>query len=132
MLGDGRLVTQRLQARRVESGGSLDQLLLVSAIVLPPLIIGDRAPVAQQIGIPVLTATDAAVARLEPTNTGFHVIVGAWELLLIVALHQVGPQVGEDLQELGKRFPLLLRHRAITEPSLPLLPPAIHATSDRC
>src|SRR5258706_14006780 len=80
MLGNGRFVTQCSPVGAVEHGGLLDQLLPMGGILLPPLVIGDRASVAQQIGIPVLAATDTTVARLEPTDTAFHVIIGAGEL----------------------------------------------------
>src|SRR5260370_12215061 len=105
MLGNGRLLTQRSPASAVKHGGPLDQLLSTGGILLPPLIISDRAPVAQQIGVPILAATDTAVARLEPTDTAFPVIFGAPGLFPTVAPHQVRPQVGEDLQKLREELP---------------------------
>src|SRR5260370_3741110 len=100
MLGNGRLLTQRSPASAVKHGGPLDQLLSTGGILLPPLIISDRAPVAQQIGVPVLAATDTAVARPEPTATSLHFLVCAPELLPILALHQRGPPRLEDLPEI--------------------------------
>src|SRR5205807_2689327 len=125
------LLTQRSPASAVKPAGTLDQLLSTGGLLLPPLVIGDRASVAQYLGVPVLAATDAAGARLEPTDTALHVSVGARELLTIVALHQVRPQVGEDLQELAEILPLSLAEGAIAQSGCQLLAPAIQTTAER-
>ena len=101
-LRDGGLATQLSPTGAIEPGSLLDELLTSGRILFPPLVIGHRTPIAQQIAVPVLTAADAAVARLEPADAAFHLIVGAREALPVVALHQVRPQIGELLQELGK------------------------------
>jgi len=132
VLRDGGLVTELSPASTIEPGGLRDELLSPGRILLPPLGVGRRAPIAQQIGIPVLAATDTAVARLEPSDTAFHLIVGTWELLPIVALHQVRPQVGEHLQELGQTFLLQFAKGAIAELFSHALAPAIQAASYRC
>src|SRR6266852_6859168 len=115
VLGDGGLATQFAPASMIEPGGLRDELLSPGRILLPPLVVGRRAPVAQQIGIPVLAATDAAVARLESTNAALHVVVCPGKVLPVIALHQVRPQVGEHLQELGEALPLQLGKAAIAQ-----------------
>src|SRR5260370_29313696 len=52
VLGDRRLVTQHSPGSAGERGGPLDQLLPPSGLMLPPLLVGDRTSVAQQIGSP--------------------------------------------------------------------------------
>src|SRR5712692_4780300 len=131
VLGDGGLATQFAPASMIEPGGLRDELLSPGRILLPPLVVGRRAPVAQQIGIPVLAATDAAVARLESTNAALHVVVCPGKVLPVIALHQVRPQVGEHLQELGEALPLQLGKAAIAQVLGHLLTPAIQATSHR-
>ena len=108
-----RLAAQLTPVGAIEPSGLLDQLLTLDRILLPPLVVGHRTPVAQQIGVPVLAAADAAVARLESTDASFHLIVGAREALPVVALHQVRPQVGKLLQELGEALLLQLAKRAV-------------------
>jgi hypothetical protein len=98
VLGDGGLATQFSPASTIEPGGLRDELLPLGRILLPPLVVGRRAPVAQQIGIPVLAAADAAVARLESTNAALHVVVCPGKVLPVIALHQVRPQVGTHVQ----------------------------------
>jgi hypothetical protein len=51
--------------------------------------VGNKAPVALQIAVPVLGAADAAILHLEPPNAAFELVVGASKLLAVVALHQV-------------------------------------------
>src|SRR5919108_285868 len=96
------LAAQLAPVGTIQLGDVLHELLLSAGVLFPPVIIDDTAPIAQQITIPVLPATDAAIARLEAANTAFHVIVGARERLPIVALDQMRSQVGEHLQELGE------------------------------
>src|SRR5260370_27876343 len=98
-------------------------------ILFPPLVVHHTAPVAQEIGVPVLAAADAAVARLESADTPFHLIIGAREILPVVTLHQVRPQVSEHLQELGQTWLLLIGKAAITQVPGHLLTPPIHAAS---
>src|SRR6266550_1505504 len=100
-------------------------LLTMSRILLPPSGIRHVAPVAQQIGVPVLATTDAAILRLEPANAAFHLVVGAGKVLAVVALHQIGPQVGKDLQTLAEALALQLRKRAIGQELGHLLTPRI-------
>ena len=102
------LTTELSPAGAIEPGGLLDQLLAPGRILFPPLVIGHTAPVAQQIVVPVLATADAAVARLEPTDATFHLIVGTREAHPVVALDQVRPQVGELLQERGEALLLQL------------------------
>src|SRR6266568_553759 len=110
----GAKVTTKLSPpRAIEPLDLLDQLLPPGCILFPPLVIGHRAPIAQQIAVPVLATADAAVARLEGADAAFHLIVGAREALPVVALHQVRPQVGELLQERGEALLLQLREGAI-------------------
>src|SRR6266516_1534114 len=59
----GSLATELSPAGAIEPGGLLDQLLAPGRILFPPLVVGHRAPVAQQIVVPVLATADAAVAR---------------------------------------------------------------------
>src|SRR6266700_6464797 len=80
----GSLTTELSPAGAIEPGGFLDQLLAPGRILFPPLVIGHRAPIAQQIAVPVLATADAAVARLEPTDAAFHLIVGTREALPVV------------------------------------------------
>ena len=74
-------------------------------------------------------AHDPTILRFECANAAFHVIVGTWEVLPVVALHQVRAQVGEHLQELGQALLLLLGKRAVGQVSCHLLSPAIQAAS---
>src|SRR5947209_16355409 len=83
------LTTELSPAGAIEPGGLLDQLLAPGRILFPPLVVSHTAPVAQQIVVPVLATADAAVARLEPTDAAFHLIVGTREVRLVVALRQV-------------------------------------------
>src|SRR6266849_3543531 len=62
----GSLTTELSPAGAIEPGG----------LLFPPLVVGHTAPIAQQIVVPVLATADAAVARLEPTDAAFHLIVG--------------------------------------------------------
>ena len=129
-LGDGSLETHLPPPDPIKASGLLDQLILPSRILFPPVEIGYRTPIAQQVAVPVFSATDAAVARFEATNAPFHLVVGAWEILPVVALDEMRPQVGEYVQQLCQAFLLkgtqgvirqMLRHR---------LPPRIKAVSD--
>src|SRR5437899_2945954 len=65
-LSDGGLSSQFPPADTVKPSGALLQVLLVGRILLPPSRIGHTAAVAQQIGVPVLATTHAAILRLEP------------------------------------------------------------------
>lgn len=112
-LRSASFATEFTPADTIEPGSMLDQLLAPRRILLPPLVIGDRAPIAQQIAVPVLATADAALARLEGADAAFHLIVGAWEALLVVALHQMHPQIGELLQERGEALLLHFAERAI-------------------
>src|SRR5260370_12530487 len=96
-LSDGGLLAQFAKACTVKPGGALFQVLAMGRILLPPGRVGHTAPVAQQIGIPVLATTHAAILRLEPANAALHVVVGAGKVLPVVALHQVRSQVGEHV-----------------------------------
>src|SRR5216683_1687635 len=96
-LSDGGLPSQFAPAGTVKPGGALFQVLAMGRILLPPGRVGHTAPVAQQIGIPVLATTHAAILRLEPANAALHVVVGAGKVLPVVALHQVRSQVGEHV-----------------------------------
>jgi len=129
--GGSGLATQFSPVSTIEPGGLRDELLSPGRILLPPFVVGRRAPVAQQIGIPVLAATDAAVARLESTNAALHVVVCPGEVLPVIALHQVRPQVGEHLQELTETLPLQLAKRAIGQKLGHLCAPHIQAASHR-
>src|SRR5712691_4028753 len=84
-----RLVAELSPAGTTQPGGVLHQLLPPDRILLPPVVIRDTAPIAQQIAIPVLPATDAAIASLEAANAAFHLVVRPWERFPVVALHQV-------------------------------------------
>jgi transposase len=88
-LSDGGLPSQFAPADTVKPGDALFQLLSMGRILLPPGRVGDRASVAQQIGVPVLATTDAAILRLEAANAALHVVVGTGKVLPVVALHQV-------------------------------------------
>src|SRR5450755_1212359 len=74
-VSDDGLLSQFAPAGTVKPGGTLLQVLLVGRILFPPGCIGHAAPVAQQIGVPVLAAADAAIPRFEPANAALHVIV---------------------------------------------------------
>ena len=112
-LCDGGLATKLSPAGAIEPADVLDQLLPPDCILFPPLGVGNRAPITQQIAVPILATADAAVTHLEPADAAFHLIVGAWEPLPVVALHQVRPQVAELLQERGEALLFQLRERAI-------------------
>src|SRR5215472_14292048 len=99
-VGSVRLAAKFSPTSVIEPGSVLHQLLLPARILFPPVVIGYIPPVAQQVAVPVLAATDAAIAGLESTNAAFHLVIGAREGLLVVALHQVWAQVGEHLQKL--------------------------------
>src|SRR5713101_9098676 len=62
-LSDGGLPSQFAPAGTVKPGGALFQVLAMGRILLPPGRVGHTAPVAQQIGIPVLATTHAAILR---------------------------------------------------------------------
>src|SRR5258708_10663349 len=109
----GSLATELSPAGAIEPGDLLDQLVAPGRILFPPLIVGHTAPVAQQIVVPVLATADAAVARLEPTDAAFHLIVGTREALPVVTLHPVRPPGCELLQGCGDGLLLQLRERAI-------------------
>src|SRR5258708_7998950 len=96
-LSAGGLASQLSPTNRVKLGGLLLQMLAVGHILLPPGGIGDTAPITQQIRVPVLATTDPAILRLEAANAALHVVVGAWKVLMVVALHQVRSQVGKHL-----------------------------------
>src|SRR5258708_1715058 len=130
-LSAGGLPSQLSPTNRVKLGGLLLQMLAVGHILLPPGGIGDTAPITQQIGVPVLATTHATILRLEAANAALHVVVGARKVLPVVALHQIGPQIGEYLQELGEALLLQLGKRAISQSCSHALPPAIQAASHR-
>ena len=87
VLRDGLLATELSPPSALESGGQLDELLSPGRILLPPLVVGHTASVAQQRDVPVLAGTSAAVACLESTDATFHLIIGAGKVLAVVALH---------------------------------------------
>src|SRR5205807_8323112 len=60
-LSDGGLPSQFAPTDTVKPGSALLQVLVVDRILLPPGRIGYTAPVAQQIGVPVLAATHTAI-----------------------------------------------------------------------
>src|SRR5260370_8703989 len=113
----GRLATELSLAGAIEPGDLLDQLVAPGRILFPPLIVGHTAPVAQQIVVPVLATADAAVARLEPTDSAFHLLFGTREALPVVTLHPVRPQVGELLPKCSEA---LLPQ--LPDPALPPVP----------
>jgi hypothetical protein len=84
------LLAQFAPVGTVKPGSALLQKLSVSRILLPPGRVGHTAPITQQIGVPVLATTHAAILGLESANAALHVIVGAGKVLPVVALHQVG------------------------------------------
>ena len=94
-LGNRGLPSQFSPADTVKTGGALLQVLVMGRILLPPGCVGHTAPIAQQIGIPVLATTDTAILRLEAANAALHLVIGTRERLAVVALHQLRPQVGE-------------------------------------
>src|SRR5258706_357238 len=55
-------------ASAIQASSALLQLPLMSRILLPPGRVGDRAPIAQQIAVPVLAPADAAILGLEAAN----------------------------------------------------------------
>src|SRR5690242_14434682 len=73
-------------AGAIYSSDLFNEVLPPGRILLPPLEIRDTAPIAQEVAVPVLAATDAAVARLEAANVAFHIVVGTWEPRSVVAL----------------------------------------------
>src|SRR5260370_8106647 len=101
----------------------------MGCILLPPDRVGHTASIAQQIGVPVLATTHAAILRLEPANAALHVVVGAGKVLPVVALHQVRSQVGEHVEELGEPLPLQLGKRPITPLTAHALTPSIPTAS---
>ena len=58
--------------------------------LLPPVIKHHAASIAQQIVVPIFSPTDAPIARFEPADHSFSVIVGARKLVPVIALDQVG------------------------------------------
>lgn len=66
-------------AETVKAGGALFQTLAMGCILLPPGRVGNRAPVAQEIGVPVLATADATILRFEPANAALHVGVRCGE-----------------------------------------------------
>src|SRR5215469_9053374 len=59
----------------VQPSDLLLQVPVMSCILLPPGRVSHTAPVAQQIGIPVLATTHATILRLEAANAALHVTV---------------------------------------------------------
>src|SRR5258708_39912408 len=96
-LSAGGLLSQLAPMCTVKPSSALLQKFSMGRILLPPSRVGHPAPIAQQIGIPVLTTTHAAILCLEAADTAFHVIVGARKVLPVVALHQMRAQVGKHL-----------------------------------
>jgi hypothetical protein len=106
------------------------QLLVPLGLLLPPFIISDAAPLAQQVGIPVVAATDAAVAGFDGADRQFHLIVGARQAPHIVTAGQPRPQPRQDLEQMPQAA-LLLRARPLGLQSLSQLPkPLIEPTPD--
>src|SRR5947208_17170462 len=99
-VGCGGLPCQLAPPSAAQPASAPLQLVAMGRILLPPGRIRHGAPVAQQIRVPVLATTDAAILRLESPNAAFHLVVRARKVLPVVALHQVRAQIGEDLQEL--------------------------------
>src|SRR5258707_2792989 len=97
----------------------------MDCILLPPSGIGDAAAVAQEIVIPVLTPTHAAILSLESANASFHVVVGTRKVLPVIALHQVWTQIREHLQELAQANLFQFRESVIRCLLGPILPPRI-------
>src|SRR5437763_1285263 len=93
----GHVKAKAIPGRTPKKLAALQAVAIWGAILLPPGRIGDTAPVAQQIGVPVLATTHTAILRLEPANTALHGAVGARKVLPVVALHQVRAQVGKHL-----------------------------------
>src|SRR5260370_3316361 len=102
-------------------------MLLPGSNLLPPFVVHHRTHVAQQIGVPVLATTDAAIQCLDAANAALHVVVGAGKVLAVVALHQVGTLVGEYLPELPQPLPFPFRKPAAGQtrrhPCAPSIPP---------
>jgi hypothetical protein len=103
VLRDGGLATQVVPMNTIASRGLRDTLVSPGRILLPPLVVGACAPVAQWRRVPVLASTRAACP----------VIFGVGKVLPIWALHQARLHVGEDPQELGQSVRLLLTKRPL-------------------
>ena len=88
-----RFPSEDTPASPIQPSDVVLELLMMGRILLPPGSIGDGAAVAQEITIPVLAPTHAAILCLQSTNAALHVVVRAWEPLPVIALHQVWTQV---------------------------------------
>src|SRR5260370_723140 len=106
-------------------------MLLPGSNLLPPFVVHHRTHVAQQIGVPVLATSDAAIQCLDGGDVGLNVEVGAGKVLGVVALHQVGTLVGEYLQELAEALPFQFRKRAVGQLRRHPCAPPIQAASHR-
>src|SRR5260370_21057511 len=108
-------------------------MLLPGSNLLPPFVVHHRTHVAQQIGVPVLATTDAAIQCLDAANAALHVVVGAGKVFAVVTLHQVATLVGEDLHELPEAPPFTFRKPAARppprHPCAPRLPAPFHRES---
>ena len=72
-LSAGGLLSQLAPMCTVKPSSALLQKFSMGRILLPPGRVGHTAPIAQQLGIPVLATTHAAILRLEATNAALHV-----------------------------------------------------------
>jgi len=77
------------------------QVLASLRQALPVFIVGHATSITQHVAIPVLAATDAAIARFDSTNAAFEIIVGTREVFHIITAHQMGTHVQKGLT---KRF----------------------------
>lgn len=131
MLDAWSLLTECSPASPITCGSSLDALLPPDGIVLPPLEGRDRASVAQERRIPVLAPAHAAGARFQSSDAAFHLVLGARNILPIVALHQRGPQIRASLEELGQALAFQLRKVVFEQVPGHLLSPAVSEISHR-
>src|ERR687886_617827 len=69
-------------------------------------VVGDSPTITQQIAVPVFAPTYAAVTRLDRSNTTLHIIIRAWEVVEIVAVDQVFPQMLGHMQKVLQAVPL--------------------------
>ncbi len=76
-------------------------------------------------------ARDPTILRFEAPNAAFELVVGAREVLPVVALHQVRTQVSEDLQEVRQTFLLQLTEAGVGHLLGHLLPPGIQTLPHR-
>jgi hypothetical protein len=69
------------------------QLLNSLRVSTPPFIVGHATAITQHVTVPVLTPTNATIARFDGANAAFEIIVGARKVLHIVTAHPMGAHV---------------------------------------